>query len=387
MNETDNASLYTPQITNENKENTEISPNCAVLTLPEETANTASIPSSPKVPLAVRIMRFVFTVMLPSALALISVSVLLSVAALALGDFDFSLTGIVRLMLGDVVGGHIYITVADESSHLSPSPELQIDETNDTTKNHKDPYLVHTELPTLSNETPYTPDMREILSLPRAIDSMDELYAKYGESAPIVLIIHTHGTESFADTAEYGYRTHDGDRSVIAVGEVIADKLRWRGINTIHCTDIFDSPDFGLAYYNASNTIREYIQKYPSISYVIDVHRDSIELEDGTHYAPTVETSLGSAAQLMFVIGTDHGGSGHTGWTDNLSLAARLHTAIDSAHDGIMRSINIRSASFNEQYTKGSLLVEVGATASTIEEAKLGGEIFANFLADEIIGN
>ena len=89
----------------------------------------------------------------------------------------------------------------------------------------------------------------------------------------------------------------------------------------------------------------------------------------------------------MFVIGTDHGGSGHTGWTDNLSLAARLHTAIDSAHDGIMRSINIRSASFNEQYTKGSLLVEVGATASTIEEAKLGGEIFANFLADEIIGN
>jgi hypothetical protein len=51
-----------------------------------------------------------------------------------------------------------------------------------------------------------------------------------------------------------------------------------------------------------------------------------------------------------------------------------------------MRSINLRSASFNEQYTKGSLLIEVGASASTLDEAKLGAKILAEYLAREIIG-
>ena len=88
----------------------------------------------------------------------------------------------------------------------------------------------------------------------------------------------------------------------------------------------------------------------------------------------------------MFVIGTDHGGSDHTEWEDNLALAARVQSAISADHPTLMRSINLRSASFNEQYTKGSLLIEVGATASTLDEAKLGAEILAEYLAQEIIG-
>jgi hypothetical protein len=53
----------------------------------------------------------------------------------------------------------------------------------------------------------------------------------------------------------------------------------------------------------------------------------------------------------------------------------------------MMRSIDLRSASFNEQYTKGSLLLEVGSCANTLEEAKISADIFADALIREIIGS
>jgi stage II sporulation protein P len=90
---------------------------------------------------------------------------------------------------------------------------------------------------------------------------------------------------------------------------------------------------------------------------------------------------------MMFVVGTDHGGSGHTGWQDNLALAARLQKSLSGDCSTLMRDINLRSASFNAQYTSGSLLVEIGSCASTLDEAKNAAELFADHLAREILGN
>ena len=84
---------------------------------------------------------------------------------------------------------------------------------------------------------------------------------------------------------------------------------------------------------------------------------------------------------------TDHGGSGHTGWQDNLALAARLQKDLNGQYPSLMRDINLRSASFNEQYTSGSLLVEIGSCASAIDEVKRAAEHFADSLIDEILEN
>ena len=51
-----------------------------------------------------------------------------------------------------------------------------------------------------------------------------------------------------------------------------------------------------------------------------------------------------------------------------------------------MRNINLRSASFNQQYTKGSLILEVGSSGNTLDEAKISADIFANALIREIKG-
>lgn len=238
----------------------------------------------------------------------------------------------------------------------------------------------------ITNETPYTPDMDEILSAERAVPPLDELRAEYGDDAPFVLILHTHGSEAYADNADDGYRSEDLDENVYAVGEEMAEVLRDSGINVIHSDTLHDVGDFSTAYYSAALEIKRYLAEYPSISYIFDVHRDSMVLEDGTEYAPTALIAGVKTAQVMLVIGTDYGGSGHTAWRDNLSLAARLWCLTEEDSPSMMRDINLRSASFNEQYTKGSLLIEVGSAGSSLSEAKESGMRLARQLAREIIG-
>ena len=216
------------------------------------------------------------------------------------------------------------------------------------------------------------------------VEKARQLYEQYGSDAPVVLILHTHGTEAYTDHADDDYRTNGRD-GVIGIGSVICEKLRENGINALHCEAAFDKPDFNSAYYAAAIAIRDYLREYPSIRYIVDVHRDSITLPDGSYYRTEAEIDGESAARLMFVVGTDYAGSGHTGWRDNLALCARLEVGIEGRNSGVMRGLNIRAASFNQQYTSGSMLVEVGSCANTYDEAARSAEEFARALAEEIM--
>lgn len=302
------------------------------------------------------------------------------------GDF------ITRLMLGEFFGGidNIrevssyeveYNPVTERPESIENTPQMKPLEAVDKPTAHQSYENGTLEL---SNETPYELNMEELLAMERVIPPAYELYELYGEDAPLVLILHTHGTEAFSDSAANDYRSTDITKNIVSLGTIIADKLNSIGINTLHSTTMFDEDDFTMAYYNASIEIRKTLEQYPSISYIIDIHRDSIE-SDGVYIAPATESPEGSTAQMMFVIGTDYGGSGHTTWRNNLSLAARLQTELNNSTPQLMRSINLRSASFNEQYSDGSLLLEIGACASSHEEVSRSAEKFADALAREIL--
>ena len=307
-------------------------------------------------------------------------------AALQIKDADISARYFVRLMIGDLAGGvgNVYALPSggDGYSHDDTSEKNAYDSSLEKLERLDSGEIVPS---VINTETPYEIDFNTILSEERAIQSLDRLCESYGASAPVVLILHTHGTEAYNDHADNGYRT-DGKDGVIGIGSVIAEELKENGINALHCEVAFDEPDFNSAYYSAAIAIRDYIREYPSISYIIDVHRDSITLPDGTPYATEAEIDGKSAAKLMFVVGTDYAGSGHIGWRDNLALCARLEVAIEGKNPGVMRGLNIRAASFNEQYSKGSMLLEVGSCANTFEEAARSAKEFASALAKEIIG-
>ena len=244
----------------------------------------------------------------------------------------------------------------------------------------------------LINETPYAPDPETTAARERATPTLAQIEKEYGSGAPAVLIIHTHGSEAFSpDGAEtYGgeeqFRSLDPSETVVAVGDVMEAVLRERGIGVIHEKTMFDVADFSTAYERAAAEIRRVISVSPSVCYVIDVHRDALITDRGECLRPVTGTAEGAAAQMMIVVGTDAAGSGHTGWEDNLSLALRLQRRIWGKYPTLMRSIDLRSPSFNEQYAKGSLLLEVGAAGNSLGEARRSAAIFADALAEEITG-
>ena len=287
---------------------------------------------------------------------------------------------------GDVPGASEHLTLPEDGA--SP-PSTGIFPVRDV-----DLAVTYDDIFALINETPYTPDTLTLYADELKIPTLDTLHIKYGAASPTVLILHTHGTEAYLDegdavyTADETFRSYDTDKNVVAVGKAAAAVFRENGIGVIHLETMFDEKDYNSAYYLAAEEIKKIVAAYPSVSYVFDIHRDAMITSDDVCLAPVsaLEADGGKAAQLMLVVGTDHAGSGHSEWEDNLSLALKLQRAALSINGGVMRPLNLRSASFNEQYTKGSLLVEVGAAGNSLSEAVRAVKIFAE-AACEVIKN
>ena len=329
-----------------------------------------------------------------SAMCLVTLTTALFCGIYIFEKLDISAESITKLAVKTITGRDAVAVASSEVKESAAETKAEAETVSQSPTDAKtdaetarEEYVIMPIPIELSNETPYEPDTDALLAAGRIIPRAEELYAVYGNDEPLVLILHTHGSEGFSDTSDSGYRTTDSGKNVVALGERVTQKLNDSGIKTIHSPVLYDNPDFNMSYYNASLAIKKYLEEYPSISYIIDIHRDSIMGEDGEYYAPTatIENKV-KAAQIMFVVGTDYGGSGHTGWRDNLTLALRLQCGISADYPTIMRNINLRSASFNEQYTKGSMLVEIGSCASTLDEALLSADIFAEALAREIQG-
>lgn len=208
------------------------------------------------------------------------------------------------------------------------------------------------------------------------------------KKGPQVLILHTHGSESYTPDAEYNYTPSDNDRTldtnfnVVRVGDEITNILNERGIETVHVRDIFDSPSYNGAYTRSLNAISEQLKKHPSIKIVIDVHRDAMISKDGTKYKTVADIDGKTAAQLMFVSGSDAGGLVHDNWKKNLSFHAKLQEKMNSKYPGIMRPIIVRDQRFNQHVSVGSMLLEVGTSGNTLGEALYSAGLWANNLAD-----
>ena len=110
-----------------------------------------------------------------------------------------------------------------------------------------------------------------------------------------------------------------------------------------------------------------YLKKYPSIKVVIDIHRDSVSAEGGKSKLVT-QINGKKAAQVMLVMGSQGGiVKDYPNWKKNLSLAVKLHQKIEKNYPTLARPILLRNAKYNQNLTTGSILLEVGTEANTME--------------------
>ena len=233
----------------------------------------------------------------------------------------------------------------------------------------------------LTNATSFSPDMKKLSEIqPKALEGIR------GTDEPLVLIVHTHGEECYTEYVGMypeteATRTPDTSRNVVRVGKEIKDTLSDFGIEALHCTTMHDSESFINAYSGSAASVRQYLEEYPSVRVVIDVHRDAIIRDDGESIKTSAKIAGEEYAQLMFVVGTNELGHNHPYWQDNLSLALTLQKSIESTYPSLCRSINLRDVPFNQQLSSGYLLLEVGSCANTLDEALRSARAFGENLA------
>ncbi len=209
-----------------------------------------------------------------------------------------------------------------------------------------------------------------------------------GAEAPAVLIVHTHGTESYTAEAGWEYagsenqRTNEAAYSVVRVGRALAEALRAQGLTVYHDETMHDEFDFAGAYNQSRAAMQTFLQEHPEISLVIDLHRDAALYPDGSAFAPTVTVEGQEFARLMFVVGTDEGGLTHPGWRKNLGCAVQLQALIERAVPGLCRDVDLRTERFNQDLSSGALLIEMGAAGNTMTQVLRSAEVLAEAVAE-----
>jgi stage II sporulation protein P len=228
----------------------------------------------------------------------------------------------------------------------------------------------------VNNETAFSLDIPAMLSQSLKLKASGE---------PQILIIHTHGSESFLPDERDFYiptdieRTEDTRYNIVRVGDEIAARLEQDfGLNVIHDRNINDFPTYSGSYARTLRAIEGYKKKYPSIQVVLDIHRDSITSRDGTKFKTVCDTSYGKTAQMMFVVGTNGTGLPHPGWRDNMAFAVHLQSRLLEACPTLMRPIHLRRERFNQHAAPGSLILEVGTAANTLTEALRAANLFCD---------
>ena len=205
-----------------------------------------------------------------------------------------------------------------------------------------------------------------------------------------ILIMHTHTTESYEPYTRDFYddsfisRTTDESRNTVAVGEEIAKQLEEAGFGVIHDKTIHDYPSYNGSYDRSAVTVKNILKQYPSIKIVLDIHRDAIEREGGERIAPTAIIDGEPSAQIMIISGCDSGNMGYPLYLKNFRLACLFQRHIYADYKELARPILFTYKKYNQNLTTGSLLIEVGGHANSIDEVKRSGEYLGKAISSAL---
>lgn len=205
---------------------------------------------------------------------------------------------------------------------------------------------------------------------------------------PLVLIYHTHATESYTSTDKNSikyvspWRTLDNSKNITRVGEEIKKVLEEEyGIKVIHDTTPHDYPDYDVSYSRSLQTVEKILKENPSIKYVFDVHRDGLSETEKNRNASVAVFGEQKAAKVMMVVGKDNFNA-----NKNLDFAQKIKGKLNEDYSEITRSIVTRkNRKYNQFVSDYAALIEVGSNLNTLEEALQSAQPIGHAIGEVIM--
>ena len=198
-----------------------------------------------------------------------------------------------------------------------------------------------------------------------------------------ILLYNTHTSESYNNSEKYKfdytgtYRTTDAKFNMLSVAKELDSNLKEKSINVIQDTTPHDYGTYTSSYARSKITVKNSITSNGNFGICIDLHRDA---SGDLSFAPKVNIKGLNVAQCMFVIGVGTDKNRNPYSTDNLSLAIQIQLLADKIYPGLFRPMLIRDSVYNQDLNRYSLLIEVGATANTLDEAYYATRCISNLL-------
>lgn len=199
---------------------------------------------------------------------------------------------------------------------------------------------------------------------------------------PIVYIYNTHQLEEYSSLTPYDYSVKP---NVMIASYIMREKLKDNGISSVVETNNVkeylnnNNLSYNKSYLATERFARSMKSTYPSIKYMVDLHRDSIDYDKS--YA---EINGKGYAKIMILTGYEH-------TKDNEGFASNLNNIINEKYPGLSRGVINRdgildSGGYNSDIEGKSVLIEVGGVDNKIEEVYNSVEAISICLSELIKG-
>ena len=201
---------------------------------------------------------------------------------------------------------------------------------------------------------------------------------------PIVYIYNTHQKEEY--TAEKN-EPYNITPTVLTTSYMLEEQLLKHGIKSVveesSVSEALNKNKWKYASsYKVTKTFLEKAkEKYPSLKFYIDVHRDSVK------YSITTKTINDKKyARVMFLIGLEN-----KNYEENLKVTEAINNEVEKKYPGLSRGIYKKKGKgvngvYNQDFSSNCILIEFGGNKNTIDEVYNTvialGEIISNYIGD-----
>ena len=194
---------------------------------------------------------------------------------------------------------------------------------------------------------------------------------------PLVIIYHTHATESYQPSSGGNFHKEGEKNTVREVGDVVEDTLEKEGINVIHDKTLHDRPSYNESYARSLETVQRLLKKYPTVKYVIDLHRDAAAYSGNK--GVTVDIGKDKVASYSLVIGR-----GCDNYKSLRKFADEVNRKAESMYKGFGGRIIEKDYKFNQWVCDNHLLLEIGNNQNHIDEVRKTGKYIGKVLIEVI---
>ena len=195
---------------------------------------------------------------------------------------------------------------------------------------------------------------------------------------PIIYIYNSHQLENYdsSNLDIYGITPN-----VLMASYLLKEKLNNKGLSTIvettNMTEFLNLKgwDHSGSYKASRIFVLDKKNKYSSLQYFIDIHRDSVSKS-----VSTVSIDGKGYARILFVVGLEH-----SNYASNLKTMENINNLCNKYYPGLSRGIYKKEGAgvngiYNQDVSPNSILIEVGGVDNNIDEVLNTTEAISDIL-------